>query len=194
MNMPKKVSVQAAGAIVILLAGVLPSGAQGEKNTPSLGSFQGALSIRAKLPPSFAPSAAEGTLKDGVLVMKLHLIVMTNINVEETVLRDGRSYKIVRTVTQYKAVSKNKTVSVKSIKPFVVTKEGKLEPFDTGKLADNLKKPTALLVGDVDPDPRNFDLVRAGTIYLAVPGLYSIPGPQIENDKGPPPKDPGKDK
>jgi hypothetical protein len=59
-------------------------------------------------------------------------------------------------------------VSANAIKAFVVTKEGKLEPLAQAKLLDALAKPTRVLTGQADVDPRHLELIRAGTIYVVI--------------------------
>jgi hypothetical protein len=67
-------------------------------------------------------------------------------------------------------------VQAKAIKSFVVTKEGKLEALEADKLADAIKKPTPVLLGEsAEVDPRYLELIKPGTIYLAVPQQTGVP-------------------
>ncbi len=164
---------------------------------PKPAGIQAILRGRDKLPQSFPPTAAEVTAKDGAIVITRqvvgHIPVAKEFTVQvvhlvpfaETidVKIDDRIEK--REVTKYKEVVReekrvatffepiwvdNKTVAVKSIKAFVVSKDGKLDPLAGTKLLDMIAKPTRVLVGEgADVDPRHLELIRAGTIYLAFP-------------------------
>ena len=171
---------------------------------PSKGSIQAAVQKRDKLPLTFPPGTAEVVLKDGAIHLTRQVLVYVTVSKEFTVQvtqlvpyaqtievkvgdrlekREITKYKPVlreekRVATFYDPIAKSEkqTIAVKSIKAFVVNKDGKLDALAAAKLLDLIAKPTRVLVGeDADLDPRHVELIRAGAIYLALPKT-TVPG------------------
>jgi hypothetical protein len=115
---------------------------------------------------------------------------------------DGKIQTVKRQVTVYVPVAREEqyTVTVpvitaggakarmtaKACRFFTVTTEGKLEALDAAKAATLLKTRKSVLTGEsAEVDPRNLELIKAGTLYIAVPSSARIP-------EAPPPPPEGK--
>jgi uncharacterized protein (TIGR03000 family) len=174
--------------------------------------IQAILRGRDKLPQSFPPTAADVTAKDGAIVITRQVVghipvakgytvlVVHLVPFAETIEVKVGDRLEKREVTKYKEVKReekrvatfyepiwvdNKTIAVKSIKGFVVNKDGKLDALAGAKLLDMIAKPTRVLVREgADVDPRHLELIRTGTIYLAFPKATAPEDGPPERPKG----------
>jgi hypothetical protein len=174
MNNHKKWLALGAAVVAFALAAAAPTIAFGDDkkdDAPAPGSIADVLRLRDKLPRGTSPTVTEVAMKDGAIEISRQVIQLAP-RLEEYIEKtpDGRTEKRVRQVTTQVVQIVKQTVEAKTIKSFVVTKDGKLEALDAAKLPDMLKKPTSVLIGDsTDVDARHLDLIKPGTVYLAIP-------------------------
>ena len=99
--------------------------------------------------------------------------------VENVAGADGKVVQVKRVVMSIVSVPRTVRVQLDGLKFFTVTAEGKLEAIDAAKATEMLKHKTPVLSGDgADVDPRNLELVKAGTLYLVIPPHWLEPIPQ----------------
>jgi hypothetical protein len=166
------------GLALVATANAKPFDADKKDDAPAdaPGSIGAILRMRDKLPRGSAPTTSEVVLKDDMLEVTRQVMYQTLVTEEVIMEQDGKPVKAIRTVTVPRIELVKQGVAVKAIKSFVVTKEGKLEALDAEKLADAIKKPTRVLLGDsAEVDPRYLELIKPGTIYLAVPQQTGAP-------------------
>jgi hypothetical protein len=163
----------------------------------SQGPISDALARYALLPNTAAPHVLKVVMADGDTVEvqrpvfqaverleKVNRVVYVEEQRGKTIRRDGQDVKVPYTVyvpkTQVVEVRRTvlvpsnevrkETVAAKDCKFFTVTRDGKLEAVEAAKAAGLLKKPAAVLVGTKsEVDPRQPELVKPGTLNLAVP-------------------------
>lgn len=136
----------------------------------SQGPISDALRLREKLPKTAPPQMMRVSVRDDILLMRAQRTVYVPYAVEKTI-QDGQAQrKVVVTETQPVVQEYEITAALKNCKFFTVTKDGKLETLDPEKAAAQLKKPTAILIGDqAEVDPRQLEIVKPGTLYLLRP-------------------------
>ena len=172
---------------------------------PALTGIGGILRMPDKLPRSFPPTLSTVVLNLGDITLMLQAIETKTeaMRVRDTVDRqvpyvvtvnvNGRieqrtAYRTVTElverevhVTTARVRLVKQTVPAEKIKAFTVTKAGKLEAISNATLVEMLAKPTPALIGDADLDPRHLELIRPGTLFLAIPpDAYRQPPPLKE--------------
>ena len=222
MNTHNKRLALVAAAVALALPGTAPGGDNKEHRpaSSSPGGLAAVLSRRDKLPRSSPPAVSKAVMRNGAVVLTrqvheyvpvareftVNVVAMVPVTEEyevkvgdrterrtRTVYRPvNRQEKRVATVTQTALRTVQQTVAVNVVKAFVVTREGKLEALDGGKLSDRLRKPTAVLIGDsAEVDPRHLGLIRPGTLYLSLPPAGPVRMPesgQPREETIPPPR------
>ncbi len=173
------------------LAGLTPAMAFADDkkdDAPPRGSIAEVLRLRDQLPRTQV-NVSEAVLQDGKIDVSRQTVVQVPVStVVEVIGPDGNKVQMVTTTMVTQARQTKFSVEAKAIKSFSVTKDGKLEPLDADKLADLLKKPAAVLVGETaDVDARSLELIKPGTVYLAVPPALSQPLPPMPLDEKPRP-------
>jgi hypothetical protein len=145
----------------------------------------------------------------GLVPVRMQQTVTRMVPIAEEVTQairrpDGKLVEVKRTIVKY--IPQQATVEVtvmqqggkpekvpvpvKSCKFFVVNKDGRLEAVDAARAATLLEKRMAVLTGaSTEVDPRHLELIKPGTLYLAVPPLppprpTMPPAPQPEDKRG----------
>jgi hypothetical protein len=146
----------------------------------SEGPITDALRLREKMPPGAPPSVMAVSMPDaGTLEVERRTMVYVTKIVEEIIMMDGKQVKVQRAVSEPVSQVHREKVEAKACKFFTLGKEGKLESLDAAKAAPMLKKSTPVLTGDrAEVDPRHFEMVKPGTLYVVVPPQqFLVPPP-----------------
>jgi hypothetical protein len=154
---------------------------------PSEGPIAEALALRGVLGKTPPPSVTTAVLaENGVLEMATPVLVPQVQEVaENTVGPDGKVVVVKRLVSTMVSVPRVEQVKVDGLKFYIVSKDGKLDPIDSGKATGMLKKKSPVLTGEsADVDPQGLELVKAGTLYIVVPAPQP---PAVPQPFAPPP-------
>ncbi len=168
---------------------------------PAMNGIGGILRVRDKLPRTAPPSASTVVLDLGNLtlmrpvieyrqeMMRVRDTVVVQVPVVVVVNVNGRLEKRTEVRTETKEVERDVAVAkgvvrlvkqivpAEKVKAFLVTKAGTLESIPQAALLEMLAKPTPALIGDADLDPRHLELIRPGTLFLAIPPEGNRPAP-----------------
>jgi hypothetical protein len=165
-----------------------------------LNGIGGILRVPDKLPRGTPPEVSTVVLNLGDITLTRQVIlqrtearrvrdtVEVQIPFEVNVTVDGRTEKRTVLRTEYRTVEREvavtisrvelvkQTVPAEKVKAFTVTKAGRLEAISKAALLEMLAKSTPALLGDADLDPRHLELIRPGTLFLAVPSdVFRLP-------------------
>jgi hypothetical protein len=136
----------------------------------SQGPISDYLRIRGKLPATDPPVPTKLSLNGNTIEVEKVVFQYVAESRERAVQQDGKVIKVVETVTIPVARIEKRQVPAKECKFFEVNKEGKLEAVEAKKAAELLKQPKAVLTGEsAEVDPRHLELVKPGTLYVALP-------------------------
>jgi hypothetical protein len=142
----------------------------------SQGPISDFLRHRAAVPSAAPPRVVKVRGDEETITMTHRQVVFVATTQAATVERDGKTVTELRTVIVPQVQLTEAKVAVKDCKLFRVSKDGKLEAIDPGKAAARWKKPTDVLYGTgADVDPRFLELVKPGTLYLALPEVMPMP-------------------
>jgi len=153
-----------------------------DRSPQSQGPISDYLRIRGKLPATEPPVATKLSLSGNTFEVEQVVYAYVQQVRERAVQQGGKVIRVTEVVTVPVARTERRQVAVKECKVFEVNREGKLEPVEAKKAAELLKEPKAVLTGQsAEIDPRHFELVKPGTLFVA------LPAPKAEALPPPPP-------